>query len=283
MVAEFPALVRDVIKGDRGQEISDSRFSTLDGFKKQGKLPAGVLADDGYLLLSSYDAQKDLKLVSKKAYAKSEVSQFYFKSPKKKDIHSLDYLKKKFNLKSKFFYLPNQYWAHKNHIVVLKALDYLKNNNYNFNVISTGNKNDHRDSSYFDKINQYIEKNNLKINYRYIGLVNYSEVMSLIYHSVALINPSKFEGRHSSLEQARSIGKQSILSNIAIHKEQEVPKSYYFNLNDYKQLSKIMKKLWANYNSKKNSTNFVLACRQNEIDLNKYYTNWKKVVDKVIN
>ena len=66
MVAEFPALVRDLIKGDRGQEISDSRFSTLDGFKKQGKLPAGVLADDGYLLLSSYDvnqAQATVQLI----------------------------------------------------------------------------------------------------------------------------------------------------------------------------------------------------------------------------
>ena len=66
MVAEFPALVRDVINGDRGQEISDRRFSTLDGFKKHGKLPAGVLADDGYLLLSSYDvnqAQATVQLI----------------------------------------------------------------------------------------------------------------------------------------------------------------------------------------------------------------------------
>ena len=69
--------------------------------------------------------------------------------------------------------------------------------NNNFQVISTGNKNDHRNSLYFDEINLYIKKNNLDLNYRYIGLVSYPEVLSLIYHSVALINPSKFEGRHS--------------------------------------------------------------------------------------
>ena len=235
------------------------------------------------ILLSSYDSQKDLKSVSKKAHSKSAVSQFYFKSPKKKELFSLNSLKRKFHIGDKFFYLPNQYWAHKNHIVVLKALKYLKNENNNLKVISTGNKNDHRNSSYYDDINLFIEKNNLDLNYKYIGLVSYAEVLSLIYHSVALINPSKFEGRHSSLEQARSLGKQSILSNISIHKEQAVPNSYYFNIENFVQLSKIMNKLWKSYSPKNNLENFKKASKQNDINLKGYYQNWKSVVDTVIN
>ena len=101
------------------------------------------------------------------------------------------------------------------------------------------------------------------MNYRYIGLVSYPEVLSLIYHSVALINPSKFEGRHSSLEQARSLGKQSILSNINIHKEQAVPHSYYFNLKNFVQLSKLMDKLWKSYSQKNNLSNFKKASKGN--------------------
>tara|TARA_B100001057_G_scaffold103862_1_gene101305 strand:+ start:389 stop:1570 length:1182 start_codon:yes stop_codon:yes gene_type:complete len=234
------------------------------------------------ILLSSYDAQKDLKSLSKKAYSKSAVSQFYFKSPKKNELFSLNFLKKKFHTGDKFFYLPNQYWSHKNHIVVLKALKYLKSKNINLKVISTGNKNDHRNSSYYDETISYINKNNLAVNYKYIGLVSYSEVLSLIYHSVALINPSKFEGRHSSLEQARSIGKQCILSNISIHKEQAVPNSYYFNLENFMQLSKLMNKLWNNYSPKNNLVNFKIASKENELNLKKYYLNWKKVADNII-
>ena len=234
------------------------------------------------ILLSSYDAQKDLKSVSKKAHSKSVVSQFYFRSPKKKELFSFNFLKKKFHIGDKFFYLPNQYWSHKNHIVVLKALKYLKKKNYNLSVISTGNKNDHRNSSYYDEINLFIKKNNLELNYKYIGLVSYSEVLSLIYHSVALINPSKFEGRHSSLEQARSLGKQSILSNIDIHKEQAVPNSYYFNLENFVQLSKLMNKLWKKYSPKNNLENFKKASKQNDINLKRYYSNWKKVTDEII-
>ena len=235
------------------------------------------------ILLSSYDAQKDLKKVSKKAYKKSAVSQFFFESPKKKEILSLSYLKEKFKLDNKFFYLPNQYWAHKNHIVVLKALKYLKNNKCNYTVVSTGHKEDHRNSFYFDKIQKYIKVNNLQINYKYIGLVDYSEVISLMYHCVALINPSEFEGRHSSLEQARSLGKQMILSKINIHKEQSPPRTLYFNKDRSPQLAKLMKKTWSNYHPQKNSFYYYKAVRQNKLNLIKYYKDWEKVVTEVIN
>ena len=49
-------------------------------------------------------------------------------------------------------------------------------------------------------------------------------------HSISLINPSQFEGRHSSVEQARSLGKQTILSDINIHREQAPPRSSFFRV-----------------------------------------------------
>lgn len=77
-VAKFPALVKEVltevpinrrggrqviearilpIPGERKQR--EYRFSDLDGFKKSGRLQAGALEDKGYLLLSSYDKDKE--------------------------------------------------------------------------------------------------------------------------------------------------------------------------------------------------------------------------------
>jgi len=58
-IAEFPSDIKQVLGGTNGQKIKNGRFGNLDGFKKDDKLPAGVLADDGYLLLSSYDADKE--------------------------------------------------------------------------------------------------------------------------------------------------------------------------------------------------------------------------------
>ena len=173
---------------------------------------------------------------------------FFSNHQKKNEIVSLNKLKKKFDFNGKFFYMPNQYWNHKNHITVLKSLKHLKKNNKKFLVISTGHNRDHRNYSYFKEIFNFIKKNDLEKNYKYLGIISYNEVLSLIYHSVSLINPSKFEGRHSSVEQARSLGKQTILSDINIHREQSPPRSSFFNTNNYKKLAQLMKKNWENYN-----------------------------------
>ena len=232
------------------------------------------------ILLSSYDAQKDLKKVSEKAYKKSAVSQFYFESPKKGHLLSLNYLRNKFKLSNKFFYLPNQYWVHKNHITVLRSLKYLKEKNKNFLVVSTGHYHSHRNNSYFNEIFDFIKKNKLEENYKYLGIIKFNEVLSLIYHSVSLINPSKFEGRHSSVEQARSLGKKIILSDINIHREQSPPRSSFFSSMDYKKLSNLMKNNWENYNISLEQKNIKKAIYNNKNNLKKYYLEWYKIVKK---
>tara|TARA_Y100000590_G_scaffold432245_1_gene548047 strand:- start:202 stop:1386 length:1185 start_codon:yes stop_codon:yes gene_type:complete len=232
------------------------------------------------ILLSSYDAQNDLKKVSKNAYNKSEVSQFYFQSPKKNEIISLKNLKKKFNLKDKFFYMPNQYWSHKNHITVLKSLKYLKDKKKNFIVVSTGHSHDHRNNAYFNEIFNFVKKNKLEENYKYLGIVRYNEVLSLIFHAVSLINPSKFEGRHSSVEQARSLGKKIILSDINIHREQSPPRSNFFRPMDYKKLNKLMINNWENYDVGVEKKNIKKAIYYNKNNLKKYYLEWYKIVNR---
>jgi len=64
-VAEFPSLVKQVLtetQSGRNQVIED-RFPDLDGFKKSGRIQAGALEDKGYLLLSSYDKDKEQSTV----------------------------------------------------------------------------------------------------------------------------------------------------------------------------------------------------------------------------
>ena len=113
---------------------------------------------------------------------------------RKKRYFKYSNIKKKYKFNTPYFYLPNQYWVHKNHEVVLKALKYIK---HKFSlkkilIISSGNNEDHRNPDYIQKIKHYISKNNLKDCYHYIGVIPYKDVLSLMYHSIALINPSKF-------------------------------------------------------------------------------------------
>ena len=78
------------------------------------------------ILLLSKDGQKDLKKISKKGFNNSSISRSIFVPPQKKEIINLNVLKKKFNFNTNYFFLPNHYWKHKNHKLVIDSLNFLK-------------------------------------------------------------------------------------------------------------------------------------------------------------
>jgi glycosyltransferase involved in cell wall biosynthesis len=205
------------------------------------------------ILLSSQSARNDLKKICLPAYKISTVNSFCFKKPKSKIVLEKRKILNKHELPRKFFYLPNQYWIHKNHIVVLKALKSLVKKHKKIKIVSTGLNYDYRFPNYFNNISEFIVKNNLKKNYIYLGFVPFSVTEYLISKCIAVINPSKFEGWNTSVEQAKAFNKKIILSNIPAHKEQKPIRGTYFKANNYLQLAKIIKNMW--YSKKKISFN----------------------------
>ena len=197
-----------------------------------------AISNSTKIILSSKDSLNDLRKISNTAHKKSFVNSFYFPSFKKKDLIPFKKLKKKFNLPKNFFYVPNQYWKHKNHMLILKTLKHIQNlHKTTVYVISSGQKYAAGSKSCFDEAQIYLQKNKLNKNFRYIGIIKDKEVLSLIYYSLALINPSKFEGWNTSVMQARAMSKTVLLSNIGSHKEQKYPKTIYFKNNDIESLS----------------------------------------------
>jgi len=89
------------------------------------------------------------------------------------------------------------------------------------------------------------KKYKLNKNYIYLGLIPYKDVMSLIYYSLAVINPSHFEGWSSTVEQAKGYNKKIILSNIKVHREQNPKNAFFFEPKNYLKLSKILIKLYS--------------------------------------
>ena len=77
------------------------------------------------ILLSSNDAKKDLKKLIKVLPKKIFVNKFVFSIINPHNLPKISSLKKKFKIEKRYIYLPNQYWVHKNHITVLKALNYI--------------------------------------------------------------------------------------------------------------------------------------------------------------
>ena len=205
------------------------------------------------ILLSSNEAKKDLKKVCNVSSNKILVNKFIFNVPKYNKLRNFSYLKKKYSLKKNFFYLPNQYWIHKNHHVVIQALKKIKNeSNKNIFIYSSGSKEDYRHPQNYKNLFELVNKYKLHKNYIYLGLIPFIDVLSLIYHSLAVLNPSYFEGWSSTVEQAKAYNKRIILSKIKVHKEQNPKYAYYFEPDDYIKLSRILLKI--NFSKKQKST-----------------------------
>jgi glycosyltransferase involved in cell wall biosynthesis len=130
-----------------------------------------------------------------------------------------------------FFYLPNQFWIHKNHALVIEALAILRARGQSMVVAASGNQSDPRDPDHFRKLKALAEHAGVSDLFRPLGLIPYADVALLMRASTAMINPSLFEGWSTTVEEARSTGTPMILSNLGVHREQAGEGAIYFDPN----------------------------------------------------
>ena len=202
-----------------------------------------IIKESDVVVLSSFDAFKDLRKFSSEYKNKARVLQFvsqpnsrYFELNENDKNNVL----KKYDIKDEFFYMPNQFWKHKNHMTVFTAINELKKDGIQICVVCTGHLADYRNKTYIDEIKNFIKINNLEKNIKLLGLVEYEDVFALIKFSKAVINPSLFEGWSSTVEECKSVEKNMILSDLDVHKEQ-YPNATFFERNSVESLKNILK------------------------------------------
>ena len=130
-------------------------------------------------------------------YAKEQVSKYYqvpenkiFLIPFKASKYLRNYSDKGLELKRKkerYLYYPAQYNAHKNHIVILKALkEIIKTDKFkNMKVVFSGS--DKGNKKY---LLNYVKKNNIEKNVIFKNFISDEEVYSLYRNASAVIMPS---------------------------------------------------------------------------------------------
>lgn len=216
-------------------------FTWFERFRR-GILYKGIINYADRVVVSSNDGAKDcLEFTHGKPSNKLKVLQFVTQpSP---DILELEYnheLMAKYDIEAKFFYLPNQLWKHKNHLVVIKALKMLKSRGIHVQVICTGGLDDFRDTNFKSTVFDEISEHELNDNIKFLGLIPYNDVQYLMRYCLAILNPSLFEGWSSTVEEAKSIGKGMILSDLGVHFEQAPMDSLFFSREDPEELADAM-------------------------------------------
>jgi glycosyltransferase involved in cell wall biosynthesis len=207
---------------------------------KRKHLRQNTYAKGDIVVLSSEDAKADYLRLYPMGDADTFVLPFAVTHPDFSK-ESISQLKEKYKLPSDYFFAPNQFWAHKNHIVILKAVKHLKERDINVTVAMSGKENDYRNKNIFNDLKTFISENELQSHIKFLGFLPRTEQLCLFKNAQAIIQPSLFEGWSTVVEDAKSLNKFIILSNLKVHKEQVKQNAVFFNPNDHIELSnKIM-------------------------------------------
>lgn len=169
----------------------------------------------------------------------------HFAIPPRENIHSLDAraIADAYNLPEQFIFMPNQFWRHKNHELVLEALTILKQRGKYIVIAASGKQSDPRDPDYFPRFLAALKKSDMEQSFRLLGLIPYPHLMTLMRSCTALLNPSLFEGWSTTVEEARAMGTPMVLSDLAVHREQMGEEAIYFERHSAQSLANALERI----------------------------------------
>ena len=191
------------------------------------------------LILSSNDALKDYKKFYNKIAKKIKIIPFV--SVIEERYNSKEILKKYNLIENKYFIVSNQFHLHKNYEIVINSFEKFYSTNKDYKLIITGTAG--KNNRYYSSILNLVDDKKSKHNIIFTGFLKKSDVLSLIYFSKCLIQPSKFEGWNTAIEDCKSLGVPVIASNITVHVEQLGKNGNYFDIGDNSSLLKVLNEL----------------------------------------
>lgn len=137
---------------------------------------------------------------------------------------------------SGFFYLPNQWWKHKNHELALNAFKEYRHNGGSKHLVLTGSEHDDRFPQWHEELRNRISKIE---GVHALGMVNRSYQFWLYSQADLLLQPSLFEGWSTTIEEALFIGTPILASDLKVNIEQlkECHDSMVFKRNSVEDLA----------------------------------------------
>jgi len=227
--------------------------------RKNHKIDIAKNAD--IVVFSSEDAQSHFYKLYPNTNAKTFVIHFAVTHPDFSDL-KINKVLKKYNLPNKYYFSPNQFWAHKDHLTVLKAVKLLKEQGIEIFIAFSGKHSDHRNKGYVDTLKDFIKGNNLEDNILFLGFIDRKEQLLILENSIAVVQPSLFEGWSTVVEDTKALNKHIILTDLPVHYEQIKKNCDFFERKNEKQLSNLLNKYFLKAPKEDSSDNYSLNIKK---------------------
>jgi len=198
------------------------------------------------VVLSSEDARKDFVRAFPELQAKAHVVRFC--SVPEQNWWSRDpaVVAAHYGLPDRFLITCNQFSRHKNHLTLIDALAILHKAGHSYiHLVCTGSTLDFRHEDYVGQVRKRIAQHGLGDNVHILGRIDRAEQIALIRRSIAVLQPSWFEGWSTVVEDAKTLGKALVVSDLPVHHEQLGDnRARYVSLDDSQEWADAIGAAW---------------------------------------
>lgn len=140
---------------------------------------------------------------------------------------------------NKYIFYPAQFWKHKNHINLIKAVQILKGDLADIHLVLVGSE-----KNCYDEITKYISDNGLNDNITILGFVSDGNITYLYRHAMGMIMPSYFGPTNIPPLEAMALGCPVAVSNKYAMPEQVGNAGLLFNPDSPKEIADCIRRLW---------------------------------------
>lgn len=153
----------------------------------------------------------------------------------------------RFHLPSKFALVANQFWQHKNHLAVVEAVRQLQAAGLDVPVVMTGRPADFRDprNRTVSSVLQAIAAASLGGQVVVLGEVDSEDLLQLMRAATVIIQPSRFEGWSTVIEDGKALGRPLVCSDIPVNREQAPDALGFFPCDEPERLAELLAERWS--------------------------------------
>lgn len=166
-----------------------------------------------------------------------------------------------------YLFYPAQFWEHKNHKNLIKALALLNtNHNKKVDLVLVGAK-----KNYYTNVLELINHHNLENQIHYFDYVKNEELVYLYKNAFALIMPSTLGPTNIPPLEAIALGCPVIVSDVYAAREQLGDSALFFNPEDIEDISNKILLLFENKTIRENliKKGFVKSSKYNQNEFRK--------------
>ncbi|WP_436717137.1 glycosyltransferase family 1 protein [Roseiconus lacunae] len=250
----FPAITPPVVpfKGKCVGWITDLQHKHYPEFfsdaelRHRDELFSFLSASCNRIVCSSASVQADMQQFFPEAEDRTYVLRFRTLPPASATDADPTDVMRQLQIDEPYVYLPYQFWQHKNHRVVFEAWHLINQQMTEQQgrtplLVCSGATIDGRNPDHVPGLERFIREHQLDDRIRILGMVPREQQWQLYRNANLIVQPSLFEGWSTSVEEARTLGKQVLLSDIPVHREQADSPEQLFPPHDPELLAKMVR------------------------------------------